>query len=132
MLCETMPETERSPGRILILEDEKPLLDIIVMILETRGWKCVTTKDGPRVLEIARNDGPFDVVLLDLHAGESDGLEIAEQLRSRDEKLPVIVMSGTSDEDLTGRTKSIGRAAFLSKPFSIASLEKAVAQAVAS
>ena len=127
-----MPESERTPGRILILEDEKPLLEIIVMILETRGWKCVTTREGPRALEIARNDGPFAAVLLDLHAGDSDGLAIAEELRSRDGQLPVILMSGTSDEDLTGRMKSIGRAAFLRKPFSIASLQEALARAVAS
>ena len=127
-----MPETFPKAGRILILEDEKPLLDIIVMILESRGWVCVTTREGSRTIELARKSGPFDAALLDLHAGGSDGLEIAARLRSEHSDLPVILMSGTSDEDFSDRMRSIGRAAFLRKPFSIISLEAAISSAVGS
>jgi two-component system response regulator GlrR len=127
---DVMAKSVRKPGRILIVEDEKPLLDIIVMILESRGWSCASTREGPRALEIEHSKGPFDAALFDLHVGGASGLVLATELRARRPALPIILMSGTSDRDLTEEIESIGHAAFLRKPFGIDTLEAALSKAI--
>jgi DNA-binding response OmpR family regulator len=128
-----MTPPDNASRRILILEDERPLYEILKMMLETRGWSCVPhpANARPNAITHAAIPGAIDAALLDVNAGETNGLTVADELRSANPSLPIVLMTGNSDKSLRDRVAAMKRSAVLQKPFSIATLESALAEALA-
>jgi two-component system response regulator DesR len=100
------------------------------MMLETRGWRCVAHAANPlSEKEAAAMGDRIDAALLDLNAGEANGLTVAAELRRLNPALPIVVMTGNSDAGLRDRVAALRNSAVLQKPFSIATLEAALATA---
>jgi len=121
----------KNHSRLLILEDEEHFLHILTTMLETRGWECVESGREGHLVECMDGDGNrIHAALLDLNAGESNGLCIAEQLRLANPELPVVLMTGFATDGVRERISALGRSVLLEKPFSFATLEGALAAAV--
>jgi len=128
-----MTPLDNSGRRILILEDERPLYEILKMMLETRGWNCVPHAANSRSkTRTAAAGEPIDAALLDLNAGETNGLTVADELRRENPSLPIVLMTGNSDKSLRERVAAMKHSAVLQKPFSIVTLEAALAACQAS
>ncbi len=88
-------------ANILVVEDEKDLLDIYQEVLEGAGYKVVTAENGKVALE-KLSESPFDLVLLDLMMPEVDGMEVLKVIRAdKDGKyknLKVIVLTNLSSD----------------------------------
>lgn len=126
-----MTQLENGTRRIFILEDERPLFEILKMMLETRGWRCVAHAANPLSEKEAAGMGDrIDAALLDLNAGEANGLTVAGELRRLNPALPIVVMTGNSDAGLRDRVAALRYSAVLQKPFSIATLEAALERAI--
>lgn len=123
---------DNSPRHILILEDERPLYEILRMMLETRGWHCIPhpANARPHAITHAAVPGPVDAALLDLNAGETNGLTVADELRRASPTLPIVLMTGNSDKSLREHVAAMKHSAVLQKPFSISTLEAALAAAL--
>lgn len=126
-ICSEQPMENAEPSgrRILILDDERPLLNIISLMLEARGWRCTAAGNARECQEAISGVG-IDAALLDVNAGNSDGVALAEQIRRSEPSLPIVIMTGCPDEDLNNRVRKIGRASVIAKPFKIQELEQAL------
>lgn len=127
-----MTPPDNPSRRILILEDERPLYEILKLMLETRGWSCIPHPANARPLAIthAAVPGPVDAALLDVNAGETDGMTVADELRSANPALPIVLMTGNTDKNLRDRVAAMKHSAVLQKPFSIVTLEAALSSAL--
>jgi len=106
--------------RILFVDDEVLMREILTLYLSSRGMEVTTVADGHQVRELL-DKSPFDLTILDLD-GE-DGLEVLSFLKSRWPDRPVIIFTGiTTDEALLKKTLA-GRAdGFMRKMSSLADL----------
>lgn len=93
-------------NKILIVEDEETLLNVLKDRFESEGWEVETAKDGIEAMdqmEKASKGSMFDLVLLDLLMPKKDGFEVLEEIRDDLElkDLPIIVLSNLGgDEDI--------------------------------
>lgn len=118
----TMPATtsRKSKGKILIIEDDAAILEILSFNLDRDGYDVVVCTDGREGLEMAANLLP-DLVILDLMLPTIDGIEVCRSLRSEKQTkhLPVLMLTAKSEEadQLVGFT--VGADDYVTKPFSV-------------
>ncbi len=109
------------PKRILIVEDEPSLLELLSFYLTTKlGWEVVAADSGAAALQ-AFEVGKFHILLADVDLGdELDGIEVARRLRNQDPPLKVVMMSGEPKNEAKVREAEVG--AFMAKPFDLPDL----------
>jgi len=115
-------------ARILIIDDEAALRDVLARLFEREGHEVCTAGDGVQGLQLWREQGAA-VVILDIHMPRSDGIETLVQLRALAPALPVIVISGgdqTRALGLLGDARLLGATRTLAKPFPLSELTAAV------
>ena len=114
--------------RILAIDDDKKILNIIRLFLEGEGYKVRTAQDPKKGLAMARK-GNFDLILLDIMMPGMDGYEVCRKLNedSRTKETPVIMLTARAIILNTPPNVFYGLYGFLSKPFSGARLFKIVA-----
>ena len=102
--------------KILVVDDEARLVDVLKAYLERDGYKVITAYDGKQALFLARREKP-DLVLLDLMLPEVDGLEVCRTLR-RDSEVPIIMLTARSEETDKLIGLELGADDYITKPFS--------------
>ena len=118
---------------ILVVDDDADVRRSLERVLQSRGHRTMMAADGGEGLRVWREHGA-DLVLLDIHMPDTDGIEVLVQLRGLARTLPVIVMSGgdqTRRLDLLGDAKLLGAWAVLRKPFTLDEVLGLVTQAIA-
>ncbi len=115
-----------APCRILVVEDEPLVRNMVVRILRGEGYEAVTADNGEQALAIARESLP-DVLLTDVVMPQMGGRELALTLRKDHPDLPVLFMSGYPEE--LGERERLPDVRFLAKPFTAAALLAAIAAA---
>ena len=106
-------------GKILVVEDESDLREILIYHLKREGFDVCASGDGWESLEIAQNEKP-DVVLLDLMLPTMDGWEVCRKLRARaGSGIHVIIVSARNQEDDVLRGLDLGADDYVRKPFSL-------------
>ena len=109
------------PARILLVEDEENLLDIIQLNLELEGYHIFTASTGSQALSEIRSR-KFDLVLLDVMLPEVDGFTICQTLRLENNNVPILFITAkNSNEDRVFGLK-IGADDYLAKPFDLEEL----------
>lgn len=112
-----------SKSKILVVDDERDLLDLIEYNLQKEGFLVYTAEDGVDGIRSARQHKP-DLILLDIMMPKMDGLEVVEMMRG-DEQLkhiPVIFLTARSDENTEIKGLEKGGDDFLTKPISTTKL----------
>jgi DNA-binding response OmpR family regulator len=102
--------------RILVVDDEPPIIDLIRGYLAREGWAVLTASDGPSALESVRAARP-DVVVLDLMLPGLDGIEVCRRLRTFSDAF-VIMLTAKSEEVDKLIGLAVGADDYLTKPFS--------------
>ncbi|WP_455354132.1 response regulator [Streptomyces sp. SYSU K217416] len=115
-------------GRVLVVDDNKVIRQLIRVNLELEGFEVVTAADGAECLEIVHLVRP-DVITLDVVMPRLDGLRTAARLRSdpRTRHLPVAIVSACTQQEVDSGAGA-GVDAFLAKPFEPAELVRVVRQ----
>jgi DNA-binding response OmpR family regulator len=115
----TPPPSSRGRKRILVVDDEKDLVDLITYNLRRNGYEPLSASNGNEALEIAQRDLP-DLVLLDLMLPGIDGTEVARQLKSdpRTVGIPIIMLTAKSEETDVVVGLTLGADDYVTKPFS--------------
>ncbi len=112
--------------RILIVDDEAGMVDVLKGFLSSRGYLVSTAADGPEALQKVQDEAP-DAVLLDVNLPRMNGLEVLRRIRKSDPEVGVIMVSGLTDEE-TGRAAfALGAMAYLTKPVDFRALERRLA-----
>ncbi|MFN4154215.1 MAG: response regulator transcription factor [Paracoccaceae bacterium] len=101
---------------ILIVEDEAEIALILSRYLEAAGYRTLTARDGDQALMLTATLRP-DLMLLDLNIPRRDGFGVLASLRSRDDALPVIVVSALSEDVDKLSALRIGADDYVTKPF---------------
>lgn len=103
--------------RIVVIEDETPLRESILMLLRFEGYDVVGAPDGNIGLEQVRQQKP-DVIICDIMMPSMDGFQIVEKLQSAPEtaSIPVMFLSALSDRAALARARALGVESYLVKP----------------
>lgn len=101
---------------ILVVDDEPKIVELARDYLEHAGFAVVSASDGSEALMHARSDAP-DLIVLDLGLPQLDGLDVARALR-RDSNVPIVILSGRSDESDKLVGLELGADDYVTKPFS--------------
>jgi two-component system, OmpR family, response regulator len=113
-----------SPIRVLVVDDEPTLTELLSMALRYEGWEVRAAGAGAEAVRIAREFRP-DAVVLDIMLPDFDGLEVLRRLRADDDDVPVLFLTAKDavEERIAGLTA--GGDDYVTKPFS---LEEVVAR----
>src|SRR5947209_9141122 len=103
-------------SRILVIDDEAAIRDSLRMTLEYEGYEFIGAATGQEGLALAERDAP-DLVLLDVKMPGMDGLEVLDRLRSMNDALPVVVISGHGTISTAVEATKKGAFDFIEKPF---------------
>jgi PAS domain S-box-containing protein len=120
-------EAGSGSGSILVVDDELPVRDLAVRALSKFGYEIFVAADGRQAIEVFEAHADrIDAVLLDMSMPVLGGKQALAAMRARRQSVPVVLMSGYSEDDVLGELARDPQLAFLHKPFSIAELSEAV------
>ena len=116
-----MTEADNLLGRVLVVEDDDEIADVLRRSLRQEGHEVRTALDGEEALEAARDFSP-DLVVLDLGLPKLDGVEVCRRLRTASD-VPILILTARSDTDDRVRGLDAGADDYLVKPFERAELQ---------
>jgi EAL domain-containing protein (putative c-di-GMP-specific phosphodiesterase class I) len=115
--------------RILVVDDERLLLETAARILRGSGYEVHTAIHGREAIEILEQ-GTFEAVVSDIKMPEMDGIQLLRAVRERDPDVPVVLMTASPDLASAVEAVTYGALQYLLKPFDMNELKKVLARAV--
>ncbi|CDN11483.1 MAG: response regulator transcription factor [Richelia sp.] len=118
----------QTTNRILVVEDEELIKDMIALALEEEGYEAITVTDGRTALEYLTssesNSGEtaFDLLVLDLMLPQINGLDVCRLLRYQGNPIPILILSAKGSETDRVLGLEVGADDYLTKPFSMREL----------
>ncbi|WP_370617553.1 response regulator transcription factor [Mumia sp. Pv 4-285] len=111
--------TEESPARLLVVDDDASILDLLASSLRFAGFEVETATDGRQALDTIVADPSLDLVVLDVMMPRIDGFEVVKRLRAERREVPVVFLTArdTPADRVSGLTA--GGDDYLAKPFSL-------------
>ncbi|MBP7055842.1 MAG: response regulator [Candidatus Omnitrophica bacterium] len=115
--------------RILIVDDEPEIVNILELLLKTKGFEVVTACGGAKGIEAIKSGIKIDLLVLDKKMPKLDGLAVLKELKKSQDKIPVIILTGSlsrsfSKEDV--KDISQFKISYLSKPIEFEEFVKVV------
>ena len=104
--------------RILVVDDEPELVDMITLRLEANDYKVLQAHDGQEGLEMAKKEKPA-LIILDLMMPKMDGYKVCGFLKrdARYAKIPIILLTARAQEEDMSLGEELGADAYITKPF---------------
>jgi YesN/AraC family two-component response regulator len=115
---------------ILIIDDEKPTLQMLSLFLEASGYRVLTAENEQQGLTVFKRERP-QIVLTDIKMPGKDGLDVLRQIKSISPATEVIVITGHGDRDLKEQAMALEASAFFNKPLDTDALDDALQAAQA-
>lgn len=107
-------------NKILVVDDEKPIVEILKINLEKNGYKVVTAYDGESAVEKAASEEP-DLILLDVMLPKMDGFTVCKKIRETS-AVPIIMLTAREEEVDKVLGLELGADDYMTKPFSLREL----------
>jgi two-component system alkaline phosphatase synthesis response regulator PhoP len=116
-MADSHPDT---PHKVLVVDDEDDILDLLQYNLEQEGFEVVLARDGMEALSIAEEEQP-DLIILDIMMPRMDGIEVCRRLRQDAQlrTIPILMLTALSGEEEHVEGLDVGADIYLSKPISI-------------
>jgi len=106
---------------VLIVDDEKSIVDILKFNLEKSGYATICAYDGQEALHLAHEAAP-DLMLLDVMLPYIDGFEVCQTLRAENDDIPIIMITAREEETDKVLGLELGADDYITKPFSVREL----------
>lgn len=116
-------------ARILVIDDEPSIRDLLHTVLTRRGHEVITASNGRNGLARFREDRP-GLTILDLKMPDKGGLEVLTEIRTIDQETPILILTGVGTEDIETNARQLGATDFLRKGFSLHALGEAINRAL--
>lgn len=113
--------TTSANKRLLIIEDDQELIDLLAMHLQSEGFQVVAAADGETGLH-AFHDGSYALVILDWMLPSMSGLDVLREIRAQDSRTPVLMLTARSEEADKVLGLELGCDDYMTKPFSVREL----------
>jgi DNA-binding response OmpR family regulator len=110
----------KKPVRILVVDDDHDMLEMVQEALEIEGYSVTLSDNGREALERLTEDNP-DLVLLDIRLPGTDGYQVLQQIRATS-TVPVIMLTAIQEPHSVSRSLDLGADDYVRKPFSIQEL----------
>lgn len=110
---------------VLVVEDDEQIRVLLEQMLRDMGFDTFCATDGQHTLELLEAFEP-DLMVIDILMPRIDGAQLIDKIRQLGNKVPIIVISGTSDRSLISLTLEKGGSLFLEKPINFNDLFEAV------
>jgi two-component system chemotaxis response regulator CheY len=120
-------------GRVLVVDDEEAIRRTVGLVLKNAGYDVAEAADGGKAIEVLNSgDNPMmvDTIICDIRMPQIDGVEAIRYFRHQYPSIPVIVMTGYPDADLSSRLMEDGVVEYLIKPVGREKLLGAVSGAI--
>ena len=117
----SLKHPDGSPIRVLVVDDEPTLTDLLQMALRYEGWEVKTASDGRKALALAREFRP-DAIVLDMMLPDIDGMQVLARVRQDGQQTAVLFL--TAKDSLEDRINGLtaGGDDYVTKPFSLEEL----------
>ncbi len=114
--------------RILVIEDEQPLLEEIASTLQFEGFDVLTAENGLQGVQVAQREIPLDLIVCDIAMPEMDGYNVLLELRNNPQTImiPFMFLTARADKSFMRHGMELGADDYLTKPFSRSELLAAV------
>ena len=116
-----IPDPEKAEARVLVVDDEPNIVDIVSMALRYNDYEVVTANSGREALEAVSASKP-DMIVLDVMMPELDGFEVAKRLGEQRSDIPILFLTARDTTDDKVRGLTIGGDDYMTKPFSVEEL----------
>lgn len=103
---------------ILVVDDDATIIELVDLVLTQNGFKTRKAANIKDAVKLAEEES-FDLAILDIFLPDGTGLELARKIKSRNPKLPVIIMTGTPDSGNVKQAVDIEVDAYLIKPVDV-------------
>ena len=111
--------------KILIVEDEKKQLDILIEYFQSENFNVLSAEDGISAVKEAVSGKP-DIIILDIMLPEKNGFDVCQEIREKGLKVPVIMLTAKSEEIDKVMGLELGADDYITKPFSLRELHARV------
>ncbi len=113
------PRSAPAPPRILVVDDDRRVVELLEIAFSTQGYRVLTAADGDEAVRSVSQENP-DLVILDVRLPRRSGLDVCEMLRRDlpDSNLPIVVVSAAVETETRLQAFARGADDFLAKPFS--------------
>lgn len=118
--------------KIVVVDDEPVIDEHLVKFLSQEGYEVTSFTRGEKALEYL-SDHPVNLMLVDMHMPEMDGVEVIKTAKQIKPDLPIIVMTGSPDSEIVEiaiELSKLGVSNYLKEPFPLSYLERVIAQAI--
>src|SRR6056297_1591114 len=120
------PESARSRGKVLLVDDDVEIVETVSYALESAGYEVVIARDGNQGLALAERENP-QLMILDMMMPKRSGFLVLEKLRRElDLPLPVIMITGNEGSRHQAYAELLGVSEYIRKPFPMDRLLNAV------
>ena len=111
---------------VLLVDDEPDFVEPLAFWLQAKGYRVSTAANGREAVQRVKQDSP-DIIFLDIHMKEMDGLEALRQIRAFNRDLPVIMVTATGHvEENFRKAKELGVSGFFPKHTSLSELSRII------
>jgi two-component system NtrC family sensor kinase len=115
-------------ARILVIDDEKAIRDLLKRSFEFWGYSCEIAQDGRDALETIRSNGFYNLLITDLRMPNLGGLDVLKAIKKYNPYIEVIVLTGYPTVESAVEALKVGASDYLAKPFNLEEMEKTVAR----
>ncbi len=114
------------PKNILVIDDEELIIRSLTKLLEREGYSVLIAKNGADALAMSEEED-FDLIIADIRMPGINGVDTVESIfkdlkQKQKKEAPVIFITGYADKDIEERAEALNPAAYIYKPFDIATL----------
>lgn len=112
-------------GRVLVVDDDRDVVEILREFLSAKGYEVLTANDGAEALRKVKEERPH-LILLDIQMPRMDGLEVLRQLRQIDQEVGVIMITGVNEQEIARKAMELGAFDYIMKPLDLPYLEQSL------
>ncbi len=123
------PAKQVRPGRILVIDDEDSVRDILARMLETQGHQVVLASSGDEGIERFRSE-PFDLVLTDLGMSKMTGWDVGKAIKGMNPRVPIAMITGWGMQLNQEKLREAGIDLVIPKPFNFDQVLQLVSEAL--
>lgn len=117
IFAQVIQEEELSRMRVLIVDDDREIVELLNIYLKNEGYDVVKAYNGQQALNYIKNDEEIELVILDVMMPKINGIEVVEKLREANHSIPVIILSAKSSDNDKIQGLISGADDYVTKPF---------------